>query len=196
MTTQSLPITRTTANTPEEHAADHNALHGMFDDLQVSALATLTPDRLLVAEGAPNIAVINGTAHGYLLDPAATESVYGSFKMEQWHGFSAGATSPSANLEISVLWTNAGAGAGNVRFSVAVVDLGSGVSLPATFGTAVGVTAGAGAQNLIVRTILSTTSIVFSPDRFYGIRVQRLGADAADTLANDIAVFAVELRHA
>lgn len=130
--------------------------------------------------GTPALGVSNRTV-GWLLDSASTEIIGTQVD------FPAGWTTYDA----TVYWANAGAGSGNVGFRCDVAALTAGVATPAG-GTGSAKTRTAGLQNIIVTSSLFSAAAT-APDGPANFQVLRLGADAADTLANDCIVIGVLL---
>jgi hypothetical protein len=149
------------------------------------------PASLMVASfGAPSLVGIGSSgdkaAVAWLLDAATHENV------------SAQTVIPAgwATVNVNFYWTNAGAGAGDVQWSLRVEGafghgdtLGSALSAPFT-GASV-----APAQN-VVKGEQFATGLPVTPGKMFGLLMQRDGGNAADTLGNDAALIAVEIRRA
>lgn len=140
-------------------------------------------------DGAPTL----GTVYSYstwLLDAAAREGVAGIFRV------------PSYWLTADVyLWfINPAASSGDVRFRVVGGPLALGTTPPVD--SPGYVTIGVPGQNIVARALVAS-GVSVSIDATSGpgtrpqaILVQRNGAEATDTLPNDVALFAVQLRRA
>ncbi|WP_416954507.1 hypothetical protein ACNKF0_19685 [Nocardioides sp. T5] len=119
-----------------------------------------------------------------MLDSAASEIVAATIELPRsWN-----------NYAIDAVWTNVGAWAGNVVLRCDNATRGTGETI-ATPGSAVPVTAAAGAAGVI----MTTTLIASAPNttgELLVLGVVRAGADAADTLANDIGLLGLRLRRA
>lgn len=117
-----------------------------------------------------------------LLDASTTEQYNWTFDVPTyWNSFS-----------VKLLWGNAGAGSGNVSFTInySLRDPGESTALGDT--VLYGPTAvTAGAQDVIVSTTLGT--IDCSAKRFGHIRVGRNGTDGSDTLPNDVGILGLRL---
>lgn len=96
--------------------------------------------------------------------------------------------------DLVIVWANAGTATGNVRFQPVHhrVSAGGSVNTGAVVPSAS--TAAAGAQFIVVETILAAGISVGAG--YLHARVQRAGNDAADTLTTAAAVLALELRRA
>jgi hypothetical protein len=88
-------------------------------------------------------------------------------------------------------WANLGAGAGSARLAVSVSTGISDTETANQADTSLILTAVALAQDVATRTFMGTLSV--DDLTFLPLRVSRVAADAADTLANDIGIIGVEL---
>lgn len=97
-----------------------------------------------------------------------------------------------ATVHIDLYWTNAGTTAGNVTWLMrtgSLVGEGDTVNTP-SFGS--GVTAAAGAQNVVVKTRVGTSHPV-QPGEPLNLYLIRNASEAADTLANDAVLLWAEV---
>lgn len=133
-----------------------------------------------VQTGSPGISATGGWP-AWFLDASATETVHENLRLPQhWSTF-----------DVEYWYTNAGAGAGNVKIGINHRFVGDGEALGAGVNTA-SVTSTAPAQNVMeVATVAS--GIAATTGKLLNLRVFRLGGDAADTLANDIGLLGVRL---
>lgn len=91
------------------------------------------------------------------------------------------------SFDISMLWVNEAAAAGNVRVSIDVAQLGDGDSLPFAHAYSQQVLAAA-AQN-VLRVSTLKRGVVLNPDKqCVALDVLRFGSDATDTLAGSMGV--------
>lgn len=128
-----------------------------------------------IISGTPDIALRNSTYMASAHDPAATEGYVRFFTLPKdfvsWVG-------------ARLWWTNLGAGSGNVVWRISLGNGGDGYSQGFTNYDA---TTAAPAQN--VYKLTSRTDALLpnaeAVDQIVGLAVQRIGGDAADTLAND-----------
>lgn len=183
-----------TAGAVATHSADSTNVHGIVD----TAALVLTNDARLVdaavrwipaaafglALGSPVLdSIAAGWASGWFLDAASSEAI------------STYEASPNgwATVDVDLWWINAGAGAGDVRWSVYVENDSEGSSVEGT--ASVSTTATAAAENIITKTTIATGKTI-SAGGLVLITVYRLGAEAPDTLANDVVILGVKLRKA
>lgn len=178
------PAGSVAAGKADEHMAS------LADQIETTLTGTYVPkaDDDKVTLGAADMRAVGGSPSegtvgghtSWLLDASAVEDVSGAVLFPgHW-----------ATYDVYVWWYNAGAGSGDVRlFAMKSAYSDGGPPVTGFFG---GVTATAGTQNLYKRTQLSTgVSVATSGLSNFGVR--RLANDAADTLANDIGVLAIEL---
>lgn len=123
-----------------------------------------------------------------------TTDVYVLFEVEEWW--------LNSTIGIYFEWVNDHSATGDVRFDCAIKEVDIGTETLAAAGTA-------GSRTFTVTTPaanISTTSIIcsiangnaftFTPGAFasfYSLRISRLGADAADTLAGPIGIVAASI---
>ena len=151
---------------------------------QYAPLATarfLPASRFMPTFGSPLLTATPGRdVQVYLLDSAASEVVACVISEGD-------IPDGASTYDVFAVWMNVGAGAGNV-----VIDLQApaNVSVGGTFApsSAIGaVTAAAGATWVVMSTKLTPTPrTALSANQFVSLVMVRLGADGADTLANDI----------
>ena len=94
-------------------------------------------------------------------------------------------------INVSVYWSNGGAGAGDVVFNTAWSHQGAGENISSmTAGTTKTVTA---PSQFILKVTTMDAGLTLDSTELTSIRLARVAADAADTLANDCVVFGVLL---
>lgn len=98
-------------------------------------------------------------------------------------------------VDITIFWVNNGAGAGNVKWDYLAKTFAIGANLtgaPQDFAT----TVAASAQNLLASTKLTAAAGAFPcvPGSLLTIRIERDGANAADTLANGVGLLGILLQ--
>jgi hypothetical protein len=126
--------------------------------------------------GAPDWGLRNSLYGAIAFDKDSTESVGTSFTVP--HDF-------ASALAIQLLWTNLGAGSGNVAWRVGLNNQGDGGSLSGVTTFDTGAVA-APAQNVWKYTASSAAfPNAAQPGQHVLITCGRLAADAGDTLAND-----------
>jgi hypothetical protein len=129
-------------------------------------------------------AVLQGRFGGWALDAATAEGVEVIVDLPaDWQ---------TAN--VTVLAVNPLSSTGNVVFSTGLGGFADGDAATSAGGSATPVTVAAGAVDIIKEYTLLTGATV--PAASALLRVARLGADAADTLANDIVVIGVKITRA
>jgi hypothetical protein len=122
-----------------------------------------------------------GRASAWLMDAAITEAIGSAFLVPSYW---------SKRIRVTYVWCNAGAGAGNVVFSMGYQVVAPGANLNAVFSSNGNTTATAGAQDIQVNTVASTPLTV-TPGQMLYLRMLRVGGDAADTLPNDCGLISV-----
>lgn len=124
-----------------------------------------------------------GSYNLILFDAAVTEQAVGALYIPpEWE-----------ECKVRLLWVNAGAGAGDVRWELRLQHTAAGATINAV-GPVVGtVTGTAAAQYLMVETVAATIAANQGASADTMIRVSRLGGDAADTLANDAGLVGIVL---
>lgn len=102
----------------------------------------------------------------------------------------------ATTVAVDIYWTNAGAGSGNVRWSLeqvkGLIDGGTTISDLASAPRLV--TATAPATDTVEVTELANNYTVTTGARLVRLTITRYGGDGADTLGNDAALIAVALR--
>lgn len=118
----------------------------------------------------------------YLMDAAAEEAVSCAIRhMEGWSTF-----------DVDLWWSNAGAGAGDCVWALDQLTVSPTGSVNSnSAGSNVTATAPVQYTNKVT-TLASGVAVVAST--IHRLTVRRVAADAADTLANDAAIFGVMLR--
>lgn len=150
------------------------------------------PDNNLVKLGVGDFDILSGTpalvsyrtSRGitYAFDAAADEIIAGSAKVPDY----------AKQADVYVWWTNLGAGAGDVVWSLNYNTFADGDdSDVADAGLAATVTAPA--QDFIKRTSLGIATVVGG--EFLSLRMSRTGTDVADTLGNDAGVMFIEISY-
>lgn len=140
------------------------------------------------SNGSPSLASA-GTAGrrwlSWLMDATTEEGVGCNVKLpSHWTAF-----------HVYLLWSNEGAGSGDVVWRVDRTWGSDGDNLDAAETTGENVTATAPAQNVGKRTLLTPSGAIAIADvtKWLRFEIQRTAANAADTLANDAGVRGVEL---
>lgn len=141
------------------------------------------PNAFTIQAGTP--AVINTDVPGWLFDAAADEAIHTSIMLPSLWGI----------VNVDYLWSNEGAGAGNVRW-VADLKTLSATNLTTEAVVTTGATSTAGAQNAVVIASDVISQLSVGPNDLYVLRVRRDADDAADTLANDARLLGVRIRRA
>lgn len=162
-------------------------LRSVYDPVAKALRITSAGDLMAFGAGSlhlgtgPAIITTNGVAR-VALDAAATESVFLSFTVPTaWQSF-----------VVDLVWTNDGAGSGNVRWQASTKVLVNN-DLTTEAATVTASTIAAPAQN-VVRRSDQVQSITAVTDATYALQLDRLGADGADTLANDVGLIAIRIR--
>jgi hypothetical protein len=192
------PITAAALNYIEDGivaASDHGQLAGLADDdhpqylLRTDATTAylakadydeidITAAALGPTRGAPSLAAAATFWPVWLLDAATTEAVSGVIRTPgDW-----------TTVNIVLWWINAGTGAGDVRLRAVTRNEGNGGVLGADANAYV--TVAAQLQNKLVATTLAT-GIAVDDLKVFLASIERPGADALDTLANDIGVVSI-----
>jgi Cu/Ag efflux protein CusF len=116
----------------------------------------------------------------WLMHDAASDAIVGSLYLPPW----------VATVWIDVFWTNSSAATGAVRLRGTVQTVTAGQTLSTTDVLALS-TATAAAQDILTVTRLGTQPYAVSG--LANINLTRLGSDAADTLAGNMAILGVQL---
>ena len=173
---------------PEGYAIVHDGLlmvvrSGVFEAVLPGPVSVWVPAASWAAQAAGPTLAGDGAMPGWALDAAATEGIVCTTEVPaSW-----------ASFDVDLWWLNAGAGTGDVVFSFkhrisAAADLASDTAVDDG-----NVTEVAGAQDIIAVTTVAS-DIATAEDAIFNAQLQRLGADAADTLANDVAILGIRLR--
>jgi hypothetical protein len=140
-------------------------------------------------QGTPAYATVggNGRYAAWALDAASSEYVVLSVVIPE--DFSSG------NFTVKLYWTNLGAGAGNVVWNVIMKTLVDTTDLDSTTSeTNANSTIAAPAQN-ILKVSTHGIAVAGAAGGLFRLLVGRVGADGADTLANDAGLVAVEVEY-
>ncbi len=178
----------TSTGTVYQNAGNTIISHGTADivDGAFSGYAEsiyLPPAAFYAAQGSPTVGTIaSGRYPAWMLDASTTESVCATFPVPNgW-----------ATARITVLWANASSGSGNVVFSVGTAVVASGGTIGAETSSP-GATATAGAQDVLVQTVCTGSTVTLTQGSILIMRVKRDGSNGSDTLANDCALLGVRL---
>lgn len=133
-----------------------------------------------VATGSPALGVAGSRWPGYLFDAASTEQVNFTFSLPSWW----------LTYRATLWWANAGAGAGNVVWGLSGGQIADGGDTTTDNISSGFLTTAAAALGLLKLTALGDFSITSGMMHY---RIYRLGADGADTLANDAIALGVNL---
>lgn len=157
------------------------------NNFNVNVVATVTkfgcspisfpPGSFQNQSGATAGTVGGGRRNAWLLADAATRIVGTTFSVPTYF---------SKKLKCTLIWTNAGAGSGNVVYAVAYAVISNGETLNQSDVGGAPFTLAAPLQDVQVNSIIPV-DITVEPGEMLYIRVSRNGADAADTLTNDVA---------
>lgn len=148
-------------------------------------IVLLNDGDLAIAAGAPTRAVLAGTdSPVWALDAASDEGVAGKCRVPTtWSTF-----------HVDLVWTNAGAGSGNVRW-VPFYRQFSDTEAASAAATDPGAQTVAAPALAVVKTTRIASSVTRT-DTIFSIVVYRDADDAADTLANDAGVMSIILTRA
>jgi hypothetical protein len=157
------------------------------NSFNVNAAATITkfgcapisfPAGAFQSTGGTTIGTVGGGRRtAWLLDAAVSEFVATAFYVPTYF---------SKRLKCTIIWTNAGAGAGNVVYAVSHAVISNGETLNQVDAGGAPFTLAAPLQDIQVNSIVPVNMAVEPGEMLY-VRVGRTGGDAADTLANDVA---------
>lgn len=135
----------------------------------------LTPgDFNATAAGTPPTRGNNNNVATWSFADGATGELVTSFLLPPWN-----------TIGISFFWINPNAGAGNVRWRVAVKTLNTNDLASEAFAADTSANVAAGAQNALVPRINHVTGLNVAGAGFgstYSVLISRIGADAGDTL--------------
>jgi hypothetical protein len=144
---------------------------------------------MIATFGAPTLTGIGAAGDkmqaAWLLDATSPENLTGQVQIPPgW-----------ATVDVALWWTNAGTGAGDVRYHL-ITNVVSGAG---TLGGANVVTdppaTGAPAQN-VTKLDLLASALAVTAGSMLGFRLQRNAGNATDSLPNDCGVLALEIRRA
>lgn len=144
----------------------------------------LAANRFISQQGAASLATVaaSGDVVSWLLDATTNEglattllfpSAWATFHMDFW-------------------WANGGAGTGDARVRGLVNTVAVGSATETVVATGTGTVGTAGVQHSVIKTRVQT-GVVVTAGALHVIMPRRNAADAADTLANDIAFLGMEL---
>jgi hypothetical protein len=134
----------------------------------------------------PAMGVVGGSRRpAFLFDASSAEFVATWLKApKHWRNFTA-----------TVYWVNAGAGSGDVNWTVFAAEFAAGDTMGADAQTSSDTTATAGSQDVLVATAIALT-FTCTPDEIASVRVRRTATAVADTLGNDAGLIGVKLTRA
>jgi hypothetical protein len=183
---------RTVANTPAEHVADHEKLRDVFNDAQSGSIRLFSAMDMVASEGSPSLAsAVNGFVNAWLLDPAGTESVLMLLRPQHWNGTAEDGGNPTTYFD---LWYNTPVvTTGNVVFGIQIAEIYDNIA-PAW--TTILTSAIPATATTVAKKVLVANLRPLDPTALYAIRVQRIGANGADTCTGDAAVIALDIRRA
>jgi hypothetical protein len=124
-----------------------------------------------------------GRRTAWLLDAATIESIASVFYVPTYF---------SKKLKCTIIWTNAGAGAGDVVYAVSHAVISNGETLNQVDAGGAPITLAAPAQDIQVNTLVPT-DLTVEPGEMLYLRVTRNATAAGDTLANDVGFLAMIL---
>lgn len=135
-------------------------------------------------QGTPAVGIVGGgRGLAWLFDAAADESIAGTFVLPQQY----------STVDIELVWSNNGAGAGDVQWSLNLGAFDAGQTMNAADPYAPTLTPStAGLVDVVISAIFENAAIPLMINKtFSRIRVKRTGTSVNDTLANDAALEAV-----
>ncbi|MFZ3141140.1 hypothetical protein [Polaromonas sp.] len=147
----------------------------------------LGSDRFEVQSGTPAVANIGGNRRNAWMFDAASEEII-STELVMPAGWQ--------RVAFKLFWVNAGAGAGDAVWNVSVADFGVGDTVNVVdFAASADIASTANTQDRLV-TLMAFVSTGFRPEpgKVLFIRIKRVAAAAADTLANDAGLIGVQLQ--
>jgi hypothetical protein len=171
-----------TTNLPTNYIIDNNRSQVGTGDVLVFNTGDLE-----INSGAPTRGTVaGGRDNAWLLDAGSSAEIL-SCQYPTPHGW--------ATANIKFFWTNAGAGTGDVLLRAVGKSFADGAAMNSadtTFGTQ---TVAADTQDDLVITTVAT-GVALTANGYNRLRVLRVGADVADTLANDIGLMMVKVERA
>lgn len=148
------------------------------------APVTLSPGDFVSNAGSPALGNVGGTRMtGWLLDAGSTESLCCLWKVPAYW---------PPRFKATILWTNAGAGSGDVVWQLDFLNRVDGDTLNTAYGGLGQFTVVAPAQDVLKETVVATNPTA-TPGSTWFTRVNRVGGAAADTLGNDVCFLGLEL---
>lgn len=162
------------------------ALPGTFAPLTDEQL-WIPAGEFILTGGSAAFAVVAARWGGFAYDATTTETAGAHTEVPgSW-----------ATMHVDLYWTNMGAGAGNVLWSMQLDRAADGENLAVTGGggTLSPAAIAAPAQDILKVSRMATSQAVV-PAKFLNTRVSRIGGDGTDTLANDAGVLGVLLTRA
>lgn len=175
---------------PSAQCSNHTAANS------AAGAANLTPRDLIptVIVSSADFEVLNGAAialdsggrrSGWVFDATTEEIIQAEILLP--YGW--------LTVEADFYWTNNGAGSGGVAWFASLAAIAEGVTVNAADGinSDVVVTT-AGAQNILMKTTVTSISLATVLGAALFLRVKRVPGDAGDTLANDVLLHAVHIR--
>lgn len=168
---------------PGTHIYSHSAANVQLVNYSGShETIGLGSDRFEVMSGSVAIGTVGGGRRNAWLFDASSEEIIGT-ELQLPIGW--------RTIKISLWWVNAGAGSGDVVWNAGVGVFGSGGDLNTADSLSASTTGTAGAQDILVKTVLSSLNV--DEGELVFLRVKRVAADAADTLANDAGLVLVQV---
>lgn len=161
--------------------AARTELSGTYAPLETSRL--IPAAAIIAVQGTPVIGDAGTDVGAMLFDAASTEIAHSVRDLpDEW-----------STYNIQILWTNAGAGSGNVvwRIDYGIVGDGGNIQSVVTAGTVQ--TIAAPAQNVLKVTTTDSALAAPAANEYLVVRPRRVGGDAGDTLGNDAGLIAVRL---
>jgi len=139
---------------------------------------------MTAVSGSPTLGTVGGgRRQAWLLDAAGTEIL----------GCQAYFNATAATrVRVKLVWTNAGAGSGNVVFAIGYLNAADTTNINAADSGAGNFTVAAPAQDVVKETTLAADLPIAANTTMF-LRISRIGGDGADTLANDCGVLALVL---
>lgn len=152
----------------------------------VVASVVVAPGELTLAFGTPAETALSTETPAWLFDAASQESVSGTLALPSgW-----------ATFHVELLWATPGTTAGDVVWRLDMRTTAGVTGLVTGGFTSTLVTSPQGGQLQLVVAAVASNVAVPSAGRHVLFRVNRMAADAADTLANDAALVGVRFRKA
>lgn len=151
----------------------------------LSLLPLVLPAAVMTAvSGSPTLGTVGGgRRQAWLLDAAGTEILGAQAYFN---------ATLATRVRVKLVWTNVGAGAGNVVFAIGYLNAADGVTVNVADSGAGNFTVAAPAQDIVKETTLAADFPVAANSTLF-VRISRVGGDASDTLANDCGVLALVL---